>query len=62
MEIQIRRSLAEPETGDEFVPHRPARPQKSDGGRRFELVTEYTAAGDQPAAIKELVASTLAGE
>jgi len=62
MEIQIRRSLAEPETGDEFVPHRPARPEKSDGGRRFELVTEYTASGDQPGAIKELVAAARAGE
>ena len=39
----------------EYVPHRPARPDKSEGGIRFELVSEYTPKGDQPAAIAELV-------
>jgi excinuclease ABC subunit B len=38
-----------------FVPHRPARPAKSEGGRKFKLVSEYEPAGDQPTAIKELV-------
>ena len=38
-----------------FVPHRPARPQKSEGGKRFKLVSEYEPAGDQPQAIGELV-------
>src|SRR6202051_4012703 len=38
-----------------FVPHRPARPEKSEGGRRFKLVSEYQPAGDQPEAIRELV-------
>jgi len=38
-----------------FVPHRPARPEKSEGGKRFKLVSEYTPAGDQPTAIKDLV-------
>jgi excinuclease ABC subunit B len=38
-----------------FVPHRPARPEKSEGGKRFKLVSEYKPAGDQPAAIAELV-------
>src|SRR6201986_581013 len=38
-----------------FVPHRPARPEKSEGGKRFKLVSEYEPAGDQPTAIKELV-------
>ena len=38
-----------------FVPHRPARPEKSEGGKRFKLVSEYQPAGDQPAAIEELV-------
>src|SRR3954466_5939758 len=37
-----------------FVPHRPQRPEKSEGGKRFKLVSEYQAAGDQPAAIREL--------
>ncbi|HJW41187.1 MAG TPA: excinuclease ABC subunit UvrB [Rhizomicrobium sp.] len=44
-----------------FVPHRPARPEKSEGGRRFKLVSEYTPAGDQPTAIADLVAG-LKGE
>ena len=38
-----------------FVPHRPARPEKSEGGKRFRLVSEYQPAGDQPTAISELV-------
>jgi excinuclease ABC subunit B len=38
-------------------PHRPARPEKSEGGRRFELVSDYEPAGDQPAAIAELVSA-----
>src|SRR6185437_1872425 len=38
-----------------FVPHRPARPEKSEGGKKFKLVSEYQPAGDQPTAIKELV-------
>ncbi len=38
-----------------FVPHRPARPEKSEGGRRFRLVSEYKPAGDQPTAIADLV-------
>ena len=62
MTIQIRTSLAEPETGASFVPHRPQRPQKVEGGKRFELVSEYTPSGDQPTAIRELVDAALAGE
>jgi excinuclease ABC subunit B len=38
-----------------FVPHRPARPEKSEGGKRFRLVSEYAPAGDQPTAIADLV-------
>jgi excinuclease ABC subunit B len=55
MAIQIRTSLAEPETGESFTPHRPARPDKAEGGRKFVLRTDYQPAGDQPTAIKELV-------
>ena len=55
MAIQIRTSLAEPDTGESFVPHRPARPEKAEGGKPFVLQSEYEPAGDQPAAIKELV-------
>ncbi len=55
MAIQIRTSLAEPETGATFVPHKPARPDKAEGGRPFKLVAAYEPAGDQPTAIRELV-------
>jgi excinuclease ABC subunit B len=61
-ELVIRRGLEEPVTAEEFVPHKPVRPEKSMGGRRFELVSEYTPSGDQPAAIAELTRNALAGE
>ncbi|MFL6726793.1 MAG: DEAD/DEAH box helicase family protein, partial [Sphingomicrobium sp.] len=61
MPIQIRTDLAEPDT-EVFVPHRPARPDKAEGGRRFEIVSDYEPAGDQPAAIKELTEAALDGE
>ena len=38
-----------------WAPHRPARPDKVEGGRRFKLVSEYQPAGDQPTAISDLV-------
>ena len=62
MAIEIRTSLAEPEGGQAFIPHRPARPDKSEGGRRFVLESDYIPAGDQPTAIAELVAQAEAGE
>src|SRR5688500_16606082 len=62
MAIQIRTSLAEPDTATDFVPHRPARPDKAEGGRPFVLKSDYEPAGDQPTAIKELVETALAGE
>ncbi|MGN6278181.1 MAG: excinuclease ABC subunit UvrB [Sphingomonas sp.] len=62
MAIQIRTSLAEPETGQSFIPHRPNRPEKSEGGKRFKIVSEYAPAGDQPTAIAELVAAAREGE
>ncbi len=37
-----------------WTPHRPARPAKAEGGRKFKLVSDYAPAGDQPAAIAEL--------
>jgi excinuclease ABC subunit B len=45
-----------------FVPHRPVRPEKSEGGITFKLVSEYEPAGDQPTAIKELVAGVRAND
>ncbi|MEQ8309904.1 MAG: excinuclease ABC subunit UvrB [Sphingopyxis sp.] len=62
MAIQIRTSLDEIDTAEGYVPHRPARPDKVEGGKRFELVSDYAPAGDQPTAIKELVETALAGE
>ncbi|NNE57780.1 MAG: excinuclease ABC subunit UvrB [Hellea sp.] len=38
-----------------WVPHRPSRPAKAEGGKRFQLVSEYEPKGDQPTAIAELV-------
>ncbi|MFM9848515.1 MAG: excinuclease ABC subunit UvrB [Hyphomicrobiaceae bacterium] len=39
-----------------FMPHRPERPEKSEGGIAFHLQSDYTPRGDQPQAITELVA------
>jgi len=61
-ELIIRRGLEEPDTTGEFTPHKPARPEKSMPGKRFELVSEYQPAGDQPTAIRELVDSAKEGE
>src|SRR5438445_2203606 len=38
-----------------WTPHRPPRPEKSEGGVRFEIKSEYEPKGDQPTAIAELV-------
>ncbi|NMW31949.1 excinuclease ABC subunit UvrB [Altererythrobacter sp. RZ02] len=54
-ELVIRRGLEEPDTSGDFVPHKPNRPEKSMPGKKFELVSEYSPAGDQPTAIAELV-------
>jgi excinuclease ABC subunit B len=61
-ELIIRRGLEEPETDGNFMPHKPTRPPKAEGGRRFNIVSEYKPAGDQPTAIAELVEQVNAGE
>ncbi len=38
-----------------WVPHRPERPEKTEGGIKFRLASDFTPQGDQPAAIAELV-------
>src|SRR5262249_34905572 len=38
-----------------FMPHRPPRPEKSEGGIAFKIVSDLEPRGDQPAAIEELV-------
>ncbi|WOK37810.1 excinuclease ABC subunit UvrB [Sphingomonas sp. C3-2] len=62
MAIHIRTTLDEPETGQSFVPHRPERPPKLEGGRPFRIVSDYEPSGDQPGAIAELVAQAAEGE
>jgi excinuclease ABC subunit B len=61
-ELIIRRGLEEPETDASFTPHKPARPEKAEGGRPFKIVSDYEPAGDQPTAIRELVDTALTGE
>jgi excinuclease ABC subunit B len=38
-----------------YTPHRPPRPEKSEGGITLEIVSDYEPKGDQPRAIKELI-------
>jgi excinuclease ABC subunit B len=38
-----------------WTPHRPPRPDKSEGGRRFVIKSDFDPRGDQPRAITELV-------
>ncbi|NCF79184.1 MAG: excinuclease ABC subunit UvrB [Alphaproteobacteria bacterium] len=39
----------------EFIPHRANRPEKTEGGRAFKMVSPFEPAGDQPSAIEELI-------
>ncbi|MBD2751209.1 excinuclease ABC subunit UvrB [Microvirga sp. BT688] len=41
--------------GTLWVPHRPPRPEKSEGGIPFKIKSDFQPAGDQPNAIRELV-------
>ncbi len=45
-----------------FAPQKPVKPPKSEGGKRLEVVSPYEPKGDQPTAIKELVAGVNAQE
>ena len=52
-----------PELNDKtWVPHRPPRPEKSEGGVRFDIVSDFEPKGDQPVAIEELVAGVNTAE
>ena len=53
---------SEQKTAAAWAPHRPARPDKSEGGKKFQLVSDYEPAGDQPTAIAELVAQARQAE
>ncbi|MFQ0813544.1 excinuclease ABC subunit B [Brucella anthropi] len=41
--------------GELWTPHRPARPEKSEGGIAIEMETGFEPSGDQPTAIRDLV-------
>jgi excinuclease ABC subunit B len=38
-----------------WMPHRPPRPEKSEGGRRFAIKADFNPTGDQPRAIADVV-------
>ncbi|MDQ0456107.1 excinuclease ABC subunit B [Rhizobium paknamense] len=48
--------------GEIWTPHRPARPQKSEGGIAIRMASDYQPAGDQPTAIRDLVEGLNSGE
>jgi excinuclease ABC subunit B len=62
MAIQIRTTLDEPETGVSFIPHRPSRPEKAEGGKPVRagdgLYTERRPARRD----RELTAAARAGD
>lgn len=48
--------------GKLWTPHRPARPEKSEGGIPIRMQSDYEPAGDQPTAIADLVDGLTSGE
>jgi excinuclease ABC subunit B len=48
--------------GGVWIPHRPPRPDKSEGGKPLVIRSEFEPKGDQPEAIAELVAGIRANE
>ncbi|WP_182085500.1 excinuclease ABC subunit UvrB [Aureimonas sp. ME7] len=48
--------------GELWIPHRPARPSKSEGGHAFRIASDYTPRGDQPTAIADLVSGVSDGD
>ena len=51
----LREGRAEFKGAVAWTPHRPARPEKSEGGQRLVIKSDFEPKGDQPTAIKELV-------
>lgn len=62
LEQIILHGRKEVEGSSPWMPHRPERPAKLEGGRAFKLVTDYTPAGDQPTAIADIVEGISNGE
>ncbi len=48
--------------GKLWTPHRPERPDKSEGGITIRMISDYLPAGDQPTAIADLVDGANSGE
>ncbi|MEA2878723.1 MAG: excinuclease subunit [Hyphomicrobiales bacterium] len=55
LENLLREGRAEFKGAIAWTPHRPERPEKSEGGRRLVIKSDFEPKGDQPEAIKELV-------
>src|ERR687886_1451352 len=58
----LERMLAEGRPMPLFTPHRPPRPEKTEGGKRLSIVSDFEPRGDQPTAISELVQGVNAQE
>ena len=54
--------MPSPRPATTFVPHKPARPEKAEGGQQVRARSDYEPAGDQPTAISELAEAARAGE
>jgi len=55
LENLLREGRAEFKGAVAWTPHRPARPEKSEGGQRLVIKSDFKPQGDQPQAIAELV-------
>jgi len=55
LENLLREGRAEFKGAVAWTPHRPARPEKSEGGRRLVIKSDFKPQGDQPQAIAQLV-------
>ena len=62
LEALIEHGRPEFMDAEPWRPHRPIRPEKSEGGMSFDLVTEFDPAGDQPTAIADLTEGVSNGE
>ena len=52
----------DPNVKSQWTPHRPPRPEKSEGGVRLKMETEFKPSGDQPTAIRDLVEGVAADD
>ncbi len=55
LERLLREGRAEFNAAQVWTPHRPPRPEKSEGGRPLVIKSDFEPKGDQPTAIKDLV-------